>query len=87
MGGVRVLIRYDIENISEETYQTALGTIFSEPPVDTLYEENFPKQEGDLVFSVDTFLDSLTSRAVPAEQCVKLLKEDEEPVSVQQPPM
>ena len=39
---VRVLIRYDIENISEDTYKKALGTIFSEPPVDILYEETFP---------------------------------------------
>ncbi len=39
---VRVLIRYDIENISEDTYKKALGTIFSEPPVDILYEEAFP---------------------------------------------
>ena len=80
VGGVRVLIRYDIENISEETYQTALGTIFSEPPVDTLYEENFPKQEGDLVFSVEYLPGQFDQRADSAEQCVKLLKEDEEPV-------
>ena len=32
--GVRVLVRYDIENISEDVYKEALGTIFSEPPVD-----------------------------------------------------
>ena len=36
---VRVLIRYDVENISEETYKKALGTVFSEPPVDDVYEE------------------------------------------------
>ena len=36
---VRVLIRYDIENLSEETYKKALVTIFSEPPVDLVYEE------------------------------------------------
>ena len=40
--GVRVLIRYDIENLSEETYKQALVTIFSEPPVDYVYEEDFP---------------------------------------------
>ena len=80
VGGVRVLIRYDIENISEETYQTALGTIFSEPPVDTLYEESFPKQEGDLVFSVEYLPGQFDQRADSAEQCVKLLNEDEEPV-------
>ena len=39
--GVRVLIRYDIENISEDTYKKALVTVFSEPPVDDIYEENF----------------------------------------------
>ena len=44
--GVRVLIRYDIENLSEEIYRAALGTIFSEPPVDTLYEETFPMEAG-----------------------------------------
>ena len=35
---VRVLIRYDIENLSEETYKKALVTIFSEPPVDEVYD-------------------------------------------------
>ena len=44
--GVRVLIRYDIENISDETYKRALGTVFSEPPVDDLYEENFDLEGG-----------------------------------------
>ena len=43
---VRVLIRYDIENLSEDTYKKALGTIFSEPPVDEVYEEEFPKNPG-----------------------------------------
>ena len=47
---VRVLIRYDIENISDEVYEKAKNTVFSEPPVDTLYEESFPKDEGDTVF-------------------------------------
>ena len=51
---VRVLIRYDIENLSEAVYREALDTIFSEPPVDICYEETFPKKEGDLVkFSKD----------------------------------
>ena len=49
---VRVLIRYDIENLSEDTYKKALGTIFSEPPVDEVYEEEFPKNPGDLVLSL-----------------------------------
>ena len=51
--GVRVLIRYDIENISDETYNQALATIFSEPPVDDVFEGTFPKGEQDTVFSVE----------------------------------
>ena len=38
---VRVLIRYDVENLSEDTYERSRGTIFSEPPVDILYEGDF----------------------------------------------
>lgn len=77
---VRVLIRYDIENLSEETYKKALVTIFSEPPVDEVYEEELPKNPGDLVFSVEYLPGQFDQRADSAEQCVKLLKEDEEPV-------
>ena len=78
--GVRVLIRYDIENLSGDTYDKALGTIFSEPPVDFLYEEDFPREETDLVFSVEYLPGQFDQRADSAKQCVKLLNEDEEPV-------
>ena len=37
--GVRVLVRYDVENVSDTTFQTALTTVFSEPPVDDVYLE------------------------------------------------
>jgi phosphoribosylformylglycinamidine synthase len=50
---VRVLIRYDIENLSEETYRKALGTVFSEPPLDYLYEEKFEAGSEDRIFTVD----------------------------------
>ena len=61
--GVRVLIRYDIENLSKETYEAALGTIFSEPPVDQLYEEDFPREQSDLVFSVEYLPGQFDQRA------------------------
>lgn len=78
--GVRVLIRYDIENVSEDTYHKALGTVFSEPPVDVLYEEKFPYETTDKIFAVEYLPGQFDQRADSAEQCVKLLKEDEEPV-------
>ena len=76
---VRELIRYDIENISEETYQKALVTVFSEPPVDDIYEETFDT-DGAKVFSVEFLPGQFDQRADSAEQCVKLLNENEEPI-------
>lgn len=80
VNNVRVLIRYDIENLSEETYRQALGTIFSEPAVDNLFEEAFPAEEGNNIFSVEYLPGQFDQRADSAEQCVKLLNEEEEPV-------
>ncbi|MDF2905501.1 MAG: phosphoribosylformylglycinamidine synthase [Herbinix sp.] len=77
---VRVLIRYDIENISDETYQKSLGTVFSEPPLDQLYEETFESNEEDCIFTVEYLPGQFDQRADSAEQCVKLLNEKEEPI-------
>jgi len=77
---VRVLIRYDIENVSEDTYKKALGTVFSEPPIDILYEESFEANSTDKVFSVEFLPGQYDQTADSAEQCVKLLDEREEPV-------
>lgn len=77
--GVRELIRYDIENLSEETYKRALGTVFCEPPVDDVYEENFDAGDAH-VFSVEFLPGQFDQRADSAEQCVKLLNENENPV-------
>ncbi|MBQ3514920.1 MAG: phosphoribosylformylglycinamidine synthase [Lachnospiraceae bacterium] len=76
----RVLVRYDIENLSDETYKKALGTVFSEPPIDILYEEEISVSEDEVVFSVEYLPGQFDQRADSAEQCVKLLNEKEEPV-------
>ena len=78
--GVRVLIRYDAENISEETFKKACRGVFAEPPVDILYEETFPVNEGDRAFSVEFLPGQFDQRADSAEQCIRFIKEDEAPV-------
>lgn len=78
--GVRVLIRYDVENISDETFEKACRGVFAEPPVDELYLENFPQQDHDYVFSVEYLPGQFDQRADSAEQCVQFIKEDEKPV-------
>ena len=78
--GIRVLNRYDIENLSDETFETACNGIFSEPPVDILYREEFPMKEGSRVFSVEFLPGQFDQRADSAVQCVQFIKEDETPV-------
>ena len=77
---VRVLIRYDIENLDEATYKKSLGIVFSEPPVDLLYEENFPLLSDEREFSVEYLPGQFDQRADSAVQCVKLLNKEAEPV-------
>ena len=78
--GVRVLIRYDVEGVSEDTYRKSLVTVFSEPPVDDYYENTFPKDEADTVFSVEFLPGQFDQRADSAVQCVQFLNENEQPV-------
>ena len=78
--GVRVLIRYDVENISEETFEKACRGVFAEPPVDILYKETFPAAEGTRIFSVEFLPGQFDQRADSAVQCVQFIKEDEKPV-------
>ena len=78
--GVRVLIRYDVENISEETFEKACRGVFAEPPVDILYKETFPAAEGARIFSVEFLPGQFDQRADSAVQCVQFIKEDEKPV-------
>ena len=78
--GVRVLIRYDVENISDDVFEKACKTVFAEPPVDTLYKESFEMAENARAFSVEFIPGQFDQRADSAVQCVKFLNEEEEPV-------
>ena len=77
---VRVLIRYDVENVSDATFAQAKQTVFSEPPVDDIYDEEFPHKAEDFCFTVEYLPGQFDQRADSAEQCVKLLNDAEEPI-------
>ncbi len=77
---VREFIRYDVENISDAVFERACKTVFSEPPVDDLYLEVLPAATEAKVFSVEFLPGQFDQRADSAVQCVKFLKEDEEPI-------
>ena len=77
---VRVLIRYDVENISDEVFEKACRTVFAEPPVDDLYLEKFEAAEGAKIFSVEYLPGQFDQRADSAVQCVQFLDGDSQPI-------
>ena len=77
---VRVLIRYDVENISDEVFEKACRTVFAEPPVDALYLEKFEAAEGAKIFSVEYLPGQFDQRADSAVQCVQFLDGDSQPI-------
>ena len=62
--GVRVLIRYDVENISDETFEKACSGVFAEPPVDILYKESFLRMRTAAVSPWNIFPDSSTRERI-----------------------
>ncbi len=78
--GVRVFIRYDVENIDDRVFEMACRTVFSEPPVDDLYPEKIEIPEGARVFSVEYLPGQFDQRADSAVQCIQFLDENQEPV-------
>ena len=79
--GLRILNRYDIDGIDDETYEAAKFTVFAEPAIDSLYEEELP---GDIssanFFGVEFLPGQYDQRADSAAQCIRLMKGDAQPV-------
>ncbi|MDF2672466.1 MAG: phosphoribosylformylglycinamidine synthase [Clostridiales bacterium] len=76
---VRVLNRYDIEGIEDEDYLMALGTIFSEPTLDLLYEEEITFPDSARVFAIEYLPGQFDQRADSAAQCIQILSGNERP--------
>ena len=77
---VRVLIRYDVENLSDEVFAKACTCVFAEPPVDILYEETLTTADGAYVFSVEYLPGQFDQRADSAVQCVQFLDGSAQPI-------
>lgn len=77
--GVRVLHRYDIEGLSELAYAQARGTIFSEPPVDLVFDEEFSMEADEKAFAWEYLPGQYDQRADSAAQAVQILTHGERP--------
>ena len=76
---VRLINRYDIEGLSDEEYQQTKSVVFSEPPVDVVYEENLPAFSNSRMFAVEYLPGQYDQTADSAAQCVQLVTQKERP--------
>ncbi len=76
---LKIVNRYDMEGISDTEYLMARNTIFSEPPVDFAYDEEYSLPEGSRAFAVEYLPGQYDQRADSAAQCIQLLTQGERP--------
>jgi len=71
--GVRIINRYDCEGLSDEEYERAKTTVFSEPPVDDCYDETVDIPKNDKVFAMGLIDGQFDQRADSCMQCIQIL--------------
>ena len=74
---VRILNRYDAENITKELFDYAVGTVFSEPQLDDVYTE--VENDGASVFATEYLPGQFDQRADSAAQCIQLISQGDKP--------
>ena len=74
---VRVLNRYDVEQIDEELFSYSVNTVFSEPQVDNV---SYDVPKGQVVFAVEPLPGQYDQRADSAAQCIQILSQGERPL-------
>lgn len=76
---LRILNRYDIEGISDEHYNLAKATIFSEPPVDKIFENQIEIDKAEKIFAVEYLPGQYDQRADSAMQCIQIITQQDRP--------
>ena len=77
---VRLLNRYDVQGVSEEIFQKAIPSVFSEPSIDTVCFDLPQTEEGDRIFAVEYLPGQFDQRADSCEQCIQLLVQGDRPI-------
>ncbi|MCH4005754.1 MAG: phosphoribosylformylglycinamidine synthase [Eubacterium sp.] len=75
---VRVINRYDAENLSEELFENAVNTVFSEPQVDLVYRD-LTIDPKDKVFAIEYLPGQFDARANSAAECIQLISRADRP--------
>ncbi len=78
--GLRLLNRYDISGITDDEYAAARTTIFSEPPVDMVYDEKITIGEDEIVIAIEYLPGQYDQRADSAAQCIQIITLKKRPI-------
>jgi phosphoribosylformylglycinamidine synthase len=73
LAGVRLVVRYDVEGLSDAHLEAARWTVFAEPPVDAVYDEELPLAPDETALAVEYLPGQFDQRADSAAQCLQLL--------------
>ena len=76
---IRIINRYDVEGIDDKIYAQARTTIFSEPPVDNVFDEEIQFEKTTKVFGIEYLPGQYDQRADSASQCIQILTQGERP--------
>lgn len=76
---LRIINRYDISGLTDDEYLQSRNIIFSEPPVDWVYDEQIEIPGEDKVFAMEYLPGQYDQRADSAAQCVQILTQKERP--------
>ena len=76
---IRILNRYDVENIDEELFEKCKKTVFSEPQLDDIYE-HIGEKDDCTVFAVEYLPGQFDQRADSAAQCIQIISKGERPL-------
>ncbi|WMJ22291.1 phosphoribosylformylglycinamidine synthase [Paludicola sp. MB14-C6] len=77
---IRVINRYDVEGISEETFKKAQRTVFSEPSIDDIYFECPTINSEGRIFAIEYLPGQFDQRADSCAQCIQILVQGDRPV-------
>ncbi len=81
LDGLTIFNRYDMEGVDPAVYAQARETVFSEPQVDAVYDEEFPRPAGSYtLLAVEALPGQFDQRSDSAGQCVQLMTGGERPL-------
>ena len=75
---VRIINRYDVENIDKALFEYAKKTVFSEPQLDVVYD-TVPEDKNCVVFATEYLPGQFDQRADSASQCIQIISKGNRP--------